>query len=409
MIVFMTLFGTIWILISIILFFIKDIKPLLLFTILGMIFQCSNVIELSNFSCGPQLLTSLMFILKSFLYKNKSFKLDSFYKLYGIFLIYIILNMILIKYVQNNLIWYFMIIIYFFTAIRIQYINPKIESKFFKKIINILSVTILFFGLIQLIIMFFNIDRNNLFGMLFYNDISKKLQIAYYTTKKIRFYSTFMEPSYLSGLLVGLLYYYLNDTNKTRKECIITFGLFVASILTFSSTAYLLLLCVIVLFLLKHHKSKMTYLIVIPLFIGMSLIMLKTNIINDVLINKMSSGSGVTRNNWNTIALEYFHSSPIFGVGFGTVRASSIICDILGELGIIGLTLYILPFIYLIYNYFKKKENYNYNTLSVMLIIVFGSQIISCPDLHLCSFWLVAYLYSLSSHTCKTGDEYNER
>ena len=83
----MTIFGIIWILIAIRLFFIKDIKPMIVFTIIGMIMQCTNVIEFGKFACGPQLITSIIFIIKSIKYRVNDFKLDTFYKSYLIFLV----------------------------------------------------------------------------------------------------------------------------------------------------------------------------------------------------------------------------------------------------------------------------------------------------------------------------------
>ena len=415
----MTIFGIIWILIAIRLFFIKDIKPMILFTIIGMIMQCTNVIEFGKFACGPQLITSIIFIIKSIKYRVNDFKLNTFYKAYLIFLVYIVINMIVVNQNLNvnNFVSFMMIAIYFLAAIRMQVVCMTINKENFKKIIDVLTIIILIFGLYQLIIMIFNLERNNIIGTLFYNDLSKKSVIAYYTTEQVRFYSTFMEPSYLSGLLVGLFYYYLNLDTKTKKDYILIILLFISIILTFSTTAYLLIACVFVLIFIRNIdrikkskllKNKKFYLMSIPITIIVLYLVLKSNVLDEVIFNKMSTGSGVTRNNWNKYAIEQFKTSPIFGVGFNSLRASSIMCDVLAELGLLGIIIYINPFIYLAKNYFKSKNNNVYNALTVMIIIMLGSQIIACPDLNLCSFWLVTYLYSLSIFDNKEGEKNNE-
>ena len=414
----MTIFGIIWILIAIRLFFIKDIKPMILFTIIGMIMQCTNVIEFGKFACGPQLITSIIFIIKSIKYRVNDFKLNTFYKAYLIFLVYIVINMIVVNQNLNvnNFVSFMMIAIYFLAAIRMQVVCMTINKEIFKKIIDVLTIIILIFGLYQLIIMIFNLERNNIIGTLFYNDLSKKSVIAYYTTEQVRFYSTFMEPSYLSGLLVGLFYYYLNLDTKTKKDYILIILLFISIILTFSTTAYLLIACVFVLIFIRNIdrikkskllKNKKFYLMSIPITIIVLYLVLKSNVLDEVIFNKMSTGSGVTRNNWNNYAIEQFKTSPIFGVGFNSLRASSIMCDVLAELGLLGIIIYINPFIYLAKNYFKSKNNNAYNALTVMIIIMLGSQIIACPDLNLCSFWLVTYLYSLSIFDNKEGEKNN--
>ena len=60
-----TLFGIIWIVLLIYSFYKTRIQFLISLTLLSMIFQCTNVIELNNQGIGPQLITSITFIIRS--------------------------------------------------------------------------------------------------------------------------------------------------------------------------------------------------------------------------------------------------------------------------------------------------------------------------------------------------------
>jgi hypothetical protein len=61
-----------------------------------------------------------------------------------------------------------------------------------------------------------------------------------------------------------------------------------------------------------------------------------------LIFSKSTSDSGVVRGNWNTFALQNFFESYGFGVGLGTVRASSFPIAFLSNVGIPGAIFYLL-------------------------------------------------------------------
>jgi hypothetical protein len=60
------------------------------------------------------------------------------------------------------------------------------------------------------------------------------------------------------------------------------------------------------------------------------------DLLDQLLFNKMSSGSGVERSSWNRQGLQNLIDTFGFGVGNGSMRASSFPIAVLGSLGIIG-------------------------------------------------------------------------
>lgn len=64
------------------------------------------------------------------------------------------------------------------------------------------------------------------------------------------------------------------------------------------------------------------------------------NFLNGVLFDKLSTASGIERSSWNTQALQNFVDTFGFGVGNGSVRASSFPVAVLASTGVIGTLLF---------------------------------------------------------------------
>lgn len=408
----MTLFGLIWFVVIFIAFMIKDIRAMIFVTIIGMIWQCNNMVDLESFKCGPQLITSIFFVVKTYCYKienkNKKNPIFSNYKLWILFILYILINFLMnfgsISF--NNIVNCMILFIYVFTFYRLIYVSSYMEKKDFEKLVNMLTTIILIFGVIQLLVVVLNIPRNSLIKYLVYNDIYSIENIFYYKSY-FRFYSTFMEPSYVAGLLVCLLGYYIFKDSKSKSDLKYIILLNIAIILTFSSTAYILYAIVMLIYAIKNYKKKRTALIlpiVVILIVGIGF---KSGIFDKVLFNKLSTKSGQVRTIWNNHAISVFEKNRYFGIGYKTLRASSIIYDILGELGIVGLSIYFIILINNLKNLFSKKNNYFFRIFSLGIVIMFIGQMIACPDIDLCSFWLVMYLYALSSNLNSIKGEKN--
>jgi hypothetical protein len=69
------------------------------------------------------------------------------------------------------------------------------------------------------------------------------------------------------------------------------------------------------------------------------------NLIDTMVLNKLSTASGIERSSWNEQALQNFFDTFGFGVGNGSVRASSFPIGVLASLGIVGALIFSLFFI----------------------------------------------------------------
>jgi hypothetical protein len=66
------------------------------------------------------------------------------------------------------------------------------------------------------------------------------------------------------------------------------------------------------------------------------------DLLNKLVLNKMSSDSGIERSSWNTQAIQNFLDTYGFGAGNGSVRASSFPIALLASLGFLGSATYAL-------------------------------------------------------------------
>lgn len=64
--------------------------------------------------------------------------------------------------------------------------------------------------------------------------------------------------------------------------------------------------------------------------------------IDDIVLNKLDSQSGVERSMWNAVAFENFKDTWGVGVGLGTTRSSSLLLAILSNTGVLGLIFYMM-------------------------------------------------------------------
>jgi hypothetical protein len=88
---------------------------------------------------------------------------------------------------------------------------------------------------------------------------------------------------------------------------------------------------------------------VLPLVISISVIALALNdaywlyikdLLNTMVLNKMSTDSGVERTAWNKQALMSFFDTSGFGAGIGSLRASSFLIAVPASIGVIGAVTY---------------------------------------------------------------------
>ena len=367
-----------------------------------MILQSTNVLIVGGIGIGPHIITSCVFIVKSFLFPiNEKSEISISFKwlfaVYTIFLLYILFNGLFINHFSS---WTgaIMIAIYLFSAYRLLNVGHMIDKKYIEKNIDFLVVFTLIIGAIvclQQVGLFPNIG---LLKVIFFNDEISGT-VAYNTITTHRFYATFMEPSYCACFLVGCIAYYLCTGKTTTKYIALIVFLSLALVLTMSSTGYGCFALVLFLFLISRTNKK-TIKIILPagIFAVLLFLVLFPNLLNDVIFSKLTTASGQTRQNWNLFALESFYSSPVFGIGFSNQRASSLFYTLIAELGIIGVIIYfiflaIIVATILLVNYKKQKKQFLFFVFAVIV-----GQIIACPDYNFCVFWLSIYLLALGEN-----------
>lgn len=391
-----TLFGVIWVIILIA--FFKNTKNILFLILLAMSLQCVDCIRVAGIGIGPHIITCCFYLAITFHTKIKKSK-DKLFIISGVVLFLTIIISLSINNVLNisTLFKAIQFLTYLLTANSFVK-NTRLEILEIKEVINKLMVFLLLMGLIQLLMTMNLLPRIWLVNELLYNNVNN---VAFYNNHYFRICSTFMEPSYYAPFLCSMFFYYYNETGK--KERTIILAIIVEIILTFSSTAYAALIISFILYMLidmfytKTLKKKNIAFIVVGL-ICFVLLLVSTDVLEKVIFNKSTSVSAIVRNQWNERALESFYSSPLFGVGYKQSRASSIINCLLGELGIIGLSSYLLMILGLIKIIAEKQNTLLY---IIMILTVLICQIVAIPDIDLSSAWLVIFICCLliSSNT----------
>lgn len=398
----MTFFGILWMLLIIWSFCKTDIRPMMALTLVGMIWQCNNVFSFNGISCGPQLITSAFFILKSVLYSKARIlqKIKSIDFAWFFFLLYIPINVFILnpEIANKKFLEVLQITVYIVTFKQFYKMSVYVDAQFVDRCIKLLAKILFFVGIVQLCIEFFKLPKDNIFAFLVYND-KYNTNICYYNKNVIRLYSTFMEPSYCSAVFVGLFFYYFFRTNiyKPKKRIVWIIILGVCTLLTQSSTAYGTIALLLLLYMILYINNFKTWIALSVISLVGLYLLFGTNLLQTVIFDKFTSGSGIVRANMNFRAWENFLTSKMTGVGYGNSRGSSILFTMLGELGIIGF----LPYLLFLFQTIRLVAQYSktQNTLLIgttfMVIAGILSQVIACPDLDLSSFWLTMYFFAL--------------
>ncbi len=75
-----------------------------------------------------------------------------------------------------------------------------------------------------------------------------------------------------------------------------------------------------------------------------------SNLLDTLLFNKLSTSSGIERSLWNSQGIQNFYDTFGFGVGNGSMRASSFVIGVLASLGAIGTLIFSLFFLRLLFS-----------------------------------------------------------
>ncbi len=396
----MTFFGIIWFFTLGVILLKKNIKNIIAITLFSMTLQCDNVLFLGNKGVGPQIITSLYFIVLSFTFKSKEdYNNKLIIKAFWVF--FFLLSYCVFSAFENNgdILGLLQIIIYLFCAVRLYKLRGLLAEKEIVGIVKNILVFELVLGPFQLLSTIDVIPRTILRPFI-YNDMGDSV---YYNLGNyyFRILGSFMEPSFFSTYLVGSFFFIMHFKKEIKHFMLITLLIIFELILTMSSTGYLIF-AVMLLLTMVLYKNKMMIRLYLPFIITLAIFVYITRdtLMKDILFDKMQSDSGKVRTMANLYAIQTFIDNKTYGIGYGNCRASSIIYTILAELGVIGMFLYSAFYFY----FYKILRQYNansklFNASVVYLLSVILGQAISCPDLNMCTFWLGAYFLSLSTNS----------
>lgn len=393
----MTLFGIVWILFLLYFIFRQDLEKIIFMTLLSAVFQCNNVILINGSGIGPFIISSIVLLLyyTFFMKKRLTFSRRFDFVFISQLLVFaaVIISVILNKntFDSKNIIRIIQLLVYILTFNVIRNIFNYRKYDYKKMLVYIIDF-VLIIGIFQFLCSLNVIPRNFIFNAFIYNDINNS-NIAYYTTLRIRLFSTFMEPSYCAAFLIFAFCFSISSFKMNRNNWIRIISIVAEICLTFSTTAYIgFLISVLILLLFTNSKKKIAKLF--PIFIIGIIILLLSGQVNDVVINKASTASALTRETWNRLALANFKSSPIYGVGYKSSRASSLFYQLLGEIGTIGFLSYCVYVISVLKRVTIHDRFADKGIVAAMLSII-CCQIIAIPDLDFCVFWFVMYIYAM--------------
>lgn len=402
-----TIFGVIWIFLVIHSFFREKYNYIVSLMLLSVVFQCNSVVVLNEITgIGPLIITSIAFIAIVFIKRKNIIYIRYNKVIIGfILLLVIIVSSVIINekgITSGKMMYIIQLFLYIFSFILMYNIRSTLDIEFIKKNIIRIITFVLIMGIVQLLIIKGIIPRTSIVSHLIYNETWNN-SIAYYSSpNSFRLYSTFMEPSYCGAFLVGAFFYILCEklaTNKNKIFLLLLCGTEIA--LTQSSTAYVSMIILTVIFMFnKGNKKYIKYIIPIS-FIVCIVMLFSGDVLNRVLFKKLESGSAAERGMWNQKALNSFYSSMFIGTGYKSLRASSIINSLLGEVGILGLGVYVYIIFINIIDIFKKRFKNEELGAKFFLLGVVIAQCIACPDLEFSVLWFAMYLTIIPNYSTK--------
>lgn len=406
----MTVFGVLWLGLIGYCFYLDKIKYLAALTLLSMVFQCSNVIAVGNLNVGPQVITNLAFLFTLALkaLKKGTVRLRRPGKAalsVAALVVAVLLSCFLNGSLGSVLLRVMQLAIYGASFLLMARLRPFVPEAFLARTVRRITIFVLIMGVVQLLITSGALPRFALVKLLFYNENARYVYFnrPHYT----RLMSTFLEPSYCGCFLVGAFFYFASLWKGTKRELPLLAALAAELLLTRSSSAYGAFAVVGVMFLLRGKNERMQKLLLLAGgFVLLCMLLYGYGVLDEVVFSKLFSGSAATRRRWNEAAWRAFCRSPLYGTGYKSARASSLLFSILGELGLLGLAAWLALNGSLLRPLWRRGRRYTRRFLGLRfaLAAILAAQLIACPDLDLCVYWLwmdVAGLYGLDGRGCR--------
>lgn len=318
-----TFFGIIWMAILVYMVFFAKMKTSILILMIGMLLQCNNVIILGKFNVGPQIISCVAFCFKCFIYKTfkmrLNYRVDYFIGSVLIFACSIILSTILQNGSLSSYFALFQIMIYALTLMCLKSVNNYVTKNELIKMFDICSFFVICVGFLQLAITTNTLPSIGITKVLLFNDNSP---VVYFNEPNYnRITSVFMEPSYCACFLSGCLFVYLKRFKFNFSNVVWIGVILIEILLTKSTTAYVGVFIALLLFGVMRLNDKGFLLVFMTGLLGALLLLIfNYELLNDVLFNKMNTGSANARHYWNLSAIEHFFANPLFGAGYDKVK-----------------------------------------------------------------------------------------
>lgn len=399
----MSIFGILWFLIILWDFVKKPVSNTVFLTIFFMTFQSTNVLYLNGTGIGPGVLTSIVLIIKIFfVQKFRIRKIKQAWPTFFAALMIVLassLSLIVNGILSKNVMLFIQLLTYILCFLSIQFIRKDISEEDVYYAIRKIIIFHSIFGYIQVLSSTNILPLRRILDIIFYNDSST--DVVFHRAFYPRIMSTFMEPSYAAGFFVGAFFFLLLYKYRIKQNTWILLLLFIEILLTQSSTAYGAFVIVGLILILFSHQFTLKQKIFICGGSIIGLIILYYgfySLLDTVIFSKNMTGSYRTRERFNNNSIEAFLSSPILGIGYKNCRGSSIVYSLLGQMGIIGLLVYILFNFFVLFSkgYDNQEDRYLVIASKVGVLSAIACQVIACPDLDLCTYWLWLYVFSIS-------------
>lgn len=390
----MTVFGVLWLGLIVWCVYSEKLPYLLALTLFSMVFQCSNVIAIGGLNVGPQVITNLAFLLVALLkaLKQGSVALSGAGRAAlpaAALVLAALASALLNGSLPGTLLRLLQLAVYGAAFGVMAQAHRFVSEAFVARTVKRLTLFVLVMGAVQLLITSGLLPRLALVKLLFYNENASYVYYnrAHYT----RLMSTFLEPSYCGGFLVGAFFYFASMWKGTKREAALLAALAAEILLTRSSTAYGAFAVTGALFLLRGRNREAKKLLLLAGGLGLGwMLVLGRGVLDEVVFSKLLSASAATRHRWNTAAWQAFLRSPVYGVGYKNARASSLLVSVLGEMGLVGLAAWAALNGAVLRPLWEKRRLHGRQFYAVRfaLLGVLAAQLLACPDLDFCVYWL---------------------
>ena len=415
-----TIFGIIWLSILIIVFLNNKAKYIVGMTLLSMVMQQASVVFLGDTGIGPQIFTSVAMIAWSLrtstIWNDFTLKFSKKNYLKKICFIAIVgfIGVILISRKINYMTYrltdvdftllFIQLLIYILCFLCMWNLKDKVKAEEIETIfVNIILIVVVI-GILQVGTQMNVLPLKSIMCTFIYTNPDALNNPWQYP----RFFSTFQEPSYCSPFLVGGFYYIISLGNKSKKYMFLAVTLVLAIMLTFSSTAYGTFgICGILYVIISKNKKALKYLV--PIGIACVLLLFVSGylmqILNEVIFQKMSTGSAWTRGNLDDYCYAMYEKAKIWGNGYKNIRGSQFLKSLAAQLGIMGCVFWFLIWTPICAFLIKNRIDSKFVGVLLYLVSVVIAMFIAIPDIDIIVFWGMMYLVAVTLSTEKSDLE----